>query len=81
MYSEPDRHTTVRVPLTGREIRESSYETMFLIAELSDAIRRGVYYFSMSGDPLPSLNEVLQALINEGEVAFDDDSADEPVAH
>jgi hypothetical protein len=78
---EYDRHATVRAPLTRRDIQDSSYDTVFLIAELSDAIRRGVCYYSLTGEPLDSLNEVLGALIDDGEIAFDDDRADCPVPH
>ena len=54
---------------------------MFLVAELSDAIRRGVTYFSLAGQPLCTLNDVLDALVCDGEIAFDDDMADSPIAH
>ena len=37
--------------------------------------------FSLTGDPLPTLNEVLNALVIDGEVAFDDDLAQDPVPH
>jgi hypothetical protein len=80
MYSY-DPHTTVRVPLTHREVAENSCETLFLITELSDAIRRGVSYYSMNGEPLPCINDVVQALIADGEVGFDDDYAEGPVPH
>lgn len=78
---EQDRTATVRAPLTRRELRESSYDTIFLITELSDAIRRGVCYYSMSGKQLVSVNEVLNALITDGEVAYDDDEAAALIAH
>ena len=78
---EQDRTATVRVPLTRREVHESSHETIFLIAELSDAIRRGVYYYSMLGRQLFNVNEVLNALIIDGEVAYEDEEADPVIAH
>ena len=78
---EQDRTATVRAPLTRSELRESSYDTIFLITELSDAIRRGVSYYSMSGNHLTSVNEVLNALITDGEVAYEDDEAAELIAH
>lgn len=82
IYSEPrSSYRTVRAPLTRHELEDSSYDTVFLVAELSDAIRRGVYYYTLSGDPLPSLNDVLNALVKDGEVAFDDELADDPVPH
>ena len=82
MYaSYTTRQQTVRAPLTRNDLEQSDYDTVFLIVELSDAIRRGVSYFSVGGDPLPSLNEVLNALVVDGEVAYDDDEADEPIPH
>ncbi len=80
MYTE-SQYQTVRVPLTRGELKDSSYETVFLVAEISDAIRRGVSYFTLHGDPLPQLNDVLNALVNEGEVAFDDELADDLIGH
>jgi len=81
MYSSYSRQQTVRAPLTRSDLENSDYDTVFLIVELSDAIRRGVFYYSVSGDPLASLNEVLNALVVDGEVAYDDDEADDPIPH
>ncbi len=81
MYAETTNYRTVRAPLTRHELQDSSYDTVFLVAELSDAIRRGVAYYSLSGNPLPRLNDVLNALVCDGEVAFDDDLADDPIPH
>ena len=72
---------TVRAPISRSELDESSYDTVFLLAELSDAIRRGVCYFSLGGRPLGSLNDVINALVDEGEIAFDDDFAEDPIGH
>jgi hypothetical protein len=72
---------TVRAPISREELDESSYDTVFLIAELSDAIRRGVCYFSLGGRPLDDLNSVINALVDDGEIAYDDDLAEEPVGH
>jgi hypothetical protein len=81
MYAETTTYRTVRAPIKRHELEDSSYDTVFLVAELSDAIRRGVAYFSLSGNPLPSLNDVLNALVCDGEVAFDDELADDPIPH
>jgi hypothetical protein len=82
MYSDSSaQYQTVRAPLTRHELEESSYDTVFLVVELSDAIRRGVFYYSLGGDPLLNLNDVLNALVCDGEVAFDDDHAEDPVGH
>ncbi len=81
MYGGNGFQQTVRAPLSPNDLKNVDYDTVFLIAELSDAIRRGVHYYSVSGDPLPTLNEVLRALVVDGEVAFDDDLAEDPVPH
>ena len=81
MHTDSVQYPTVRAPLTRTELEESSYDTIFLVVELSDAIRRGVSYFSLEGDPLINLNDVLNALVCDGEVAFDDDHAEDPVGH
>lgn len=81
MYASETQHQTVRAPLSYSDLEHSDYDTVFLVAELSDAIRRGVSYFALSGRPLETLNEVLKALVVDGEVAFDDDSADAPIPH
>jgi len=81
MYQSYSRQQTVRAPLTRNDLENSDFDTVFLVVELSDAIRRGVAYFSISGDPLPSLNEVLNALVLDGEVAYEDDEAEDPIPH
>ncbi len=78
---EANRTQTVRAPLTRGDLEDLDYDTVFLVVELSDAIRRGVSYYSLSGDPLCNLNEVLNALVLDGEIAFDDEMAEEPIAH
>ncbi|RMF23617.1 MAG: hypothetical protein D6760_05020 [Deltaproteobacteria bacterium] len=78
---ETSRPQTVRAPLTRSDLEDLDYDTVFLVVELSDAIRRGVTYYSLSGEPLNNLNEVLNALVLDGEIAFDDEMAEEPIAH
>ncbi len=56
-------------------------ETLFLITELSDAMKRGVRHFRLDGDPLTCFNEVLEALIIDGEVLFDDEGSSAPRGH
>ncbi|MFQ5477596.1 MAG: hypothetical protein ACE5E4_03160 [Candidatus Binatia bacterium] len=73
--------STVRAPLTSEELQAKSQDTMFLIVELADAIRRGVVYYRLNGSPLDSLNDVIDALVEDGEVIFEDDSADGPIRH
>jgi len=75
------RERTVRIPITPKDLELSSYDTLFLVVELSDAIRRGVNYASLAGDPLDTLNEVLDALLSDGEILFDDEQSSQPVSH
>lgn len=80
-HQEAFPQRTIRAPISRTELDESTYDTVFLLAELADAIRRGVCYFSLGGQPLGDLNEVIEALVDDGEIAYDDDLADEPVGH
>jgi hypothetical protein len=59
----------------------TSYETHFLLAELSDAMRRGVRHYKLDGTPLECLNNVVEALIFDGEVFFDDACSSAPAGH
>ena len=59
----------------------SSYDTLFLLAELSDAMKRGVRHYKLDGTPLDKLNNVVEALIFEGEVFFDDAESEKPLGH
>ena len=59
----------------------TSYETLFLLVELSDAMKRGVRHYRLDGTPLDRLNNVVEALIFDGEVFFDDASSAAPLGH
>jgi len=59
----------------------SSYDTLFLLSELSDAMQRGVRHYKLDGTPLDRLNNVVEALIFEGEVFFDDAESAPPRGH
>ena len=59
----------------------SSYETLFLLVELSDAMKRGVRHYRLDGTPLDRLNNVVEALIFDGEVFFDDATSAAPLGH
>jgi len=60
---------------------QTSYDTMLLLVELSDAMRRGVRHYKLDGTPLDRLNNVVQALIFDGEVFYDDASSAAPAGH
>lgn len=59
----------------------NSYETVFLLVELSDAMKRGVRHYRLDGTPLDRLNTVVEALIFDGEVFFDDATSSAPLGH
>jgi hypothetical protein len=59
----------------------TSYDTLFLLIELSDAMKRGVRHYKLDGTPLDRLNNVVEALIFEGEVFFDDAESAPPLGH
>ena len=60
---------------------QTSPETLFLLAELSDAMKRGVRHYKLDGTALTSLNNVVKALIFEGEIFFDDACSAAPAGH
>ncbi len=59
----------------------NSDETLFLLTELSDAMQRGVRHYKLDGTPLDKVNNVIEALIFEGEVFFDDAESAPPRGH
>ena len=73
----------VRAPLVSdmRLDFRTSYETLFLITELSDAMRRGVRHYKVDGTPLDCLNNIVEALIFDGEIFFDDACSAAPAGH
>jgi hypothetical protein len=73
--------SSVRAPSSPSLSSDGRYDILFLVMELSDAIRRGVHYYSLAGRRLEDLNSVLLTLIEQGEVSYDDRQATEPRAH
>jgi hypothetical protein len=63
------------------DVVDSRYDVLFLVLELSDSMRRGVHYFSRRGVRLRNLNAVLEALVGDGEVAYDDSAASSTIGH
>ena len=54
-------------------------DTLFVVTVISDAMRRGVRHFKLDGTPLGRLNEIVDALAEDGEVLMDmDGSQDDP---
>ena len=80
---ETNPRLAVRAPLVSDMQLDfhTSYETLFLLAELSDAMKRGVRHYKLDGTPLDCLNNVVEALIFDGEVFFDDACSAAPAGH
>ncbi len=83
MYGDCTPQLAARAPLVSDMQLDfhTSYETLFLLTELSDAMKRGVRHYKLDGTPLTCLNTVVQALIFEGEIFFDDASSAAPAGH
>ncbi|MCC6763298.1 MAG: hypothetical protein IT293_01425 [Deltaproteobacteria bacterium] len=84
MFGEPTTASANSRPALLSDMHldfRSSYETMFLLVELSDAMKRGVRHYKLDGTPLDRLNNVVEALIFDGEVFFDDATSSAPLGH
>jgi len=84
MFGQPTPATTSIRPALLSDMHldfRHSYETLFLLVELSDAMKRGVRHYRLDGTPLDRLNNVVEALIFDGEVFFDDASSAQPLGH
>jgi hypothetical protein len=62
----------VREPMMN-DLRDiySDPDTMFVVSVISDAMRRGVRHFKLDGTPLGRLNEIIDALAEDGEILMD----------
>jgi len=60
---------------------KNSSETMFFMMELSDAMKRGVRHYKLDGTPLERLETLVEALIFDGEIFFDEAQGAAPVGH
>jgi hypothetical protein len=83
MFAQPETRTAARAPLLSDMQLDfrTSYETLFLLVELSDAMRRGVRHYKQDGTPLDRLNTVVETLIFEGEIFYDDAASAAPRGH
>jgi hypothetical protein len=52
-----------------------------MLIELSDAMKRGVRHYRADGTPLLRLNSVIEALIFDGEVFYDEAASAQPAGH
>jgi hypothetical protein len=83
MIDDYTNRLAVRAPLVSDMHLDfrTSFETLFLITELSDAMRRGVRHYKLDGTPLDRLNYIVEALIFDGEIFFDDACSAAPAGH
>ena len=83
MYGQPTPTSALRPSLVSDMHLDfrTSFETLFLLVELSDAMKRGVRHYRLDGTPLDRLNNVVEALIFDGEVFFDDATCAAPLGH
>jgi hypothetical protein len=83
MFEDPGSRIAAHPPLVSdmRLDFRRSYETLFLVIELSDAMRRGVRHYKLDGTPLNRLDTVVEALIFDGEIFFDDACSAAPAGH
>jgi len=83
MFGQPTSPSTTRPALLSDMQLDfhRSYETVFLLIELSDAMKRCVRHYRLDGTPLDRLNNVVEALIFDGEVFFDDATSAAPLGH
>ncbi len=84
MFREPTAASATFRPALLSDMHldfHNSYETVFLLVELSDAMKRGVRHYKLDGTPLDRLNNVVEALIFDGEVFFDDAASSAPLGH
>jgi len=51
----------------------SDPDTMFVVSVISEAMQRGVRHFKLDGTPLGRLNEIIDALAEDGEILMDAD--------
>jgi hypothetical protein len=56
-------------------------DTLFVVTVISDAMRRGARHFRIDGTPLYRLNEIVDALAEDGEVLMDMEGCEEDPRH
>ncbi|MBI2963170.1 MAG: hypothetical protein HYY35_05395 [Deltaproteobacteria bacterium] len=59
----------------------SDPDTIFVVSVISDAMQRGVRHFKLDGTPLGRLNEVINALAEDGEILMDPDGSQDCARH
>ena len=59
----------------------SDPDTIFVVSVISDAMQRGVRHFRLDGTPLGRLNEIIDALAEDGEILMDADGSKDCPRH
>lgn len=87
MTPRADRSPSSRPGATGgqmlNDLRDvySDPETMFVVSVISEAMQRGVRHFKLDGTPLGRLNEIIDALAEDGEILMDADGSKDCPRH
>ena len=82
MFGQPTRATRPALLMSDMQLDiRTSEETMFHLIILSDAMKRGVRLYRSDGTRLDRLNRVVEALIFDGEVFFDDSRSTAPLGN
>lgn len=83
LHDDLSPHLAVHAPLVSDMHLDfrTSRETLFFLVELSDAMKRGVRHYKLDGTPLDRLNNVVEALIFDGEVFYDEAGSAAPSGH
>ena len=59
----------------------SDADTIFVVSVISDAMQRGVRHFKLDGTPLGRLNDIIDALAEDGEILMDSDGSQDCPRH
>jgi hypothetical protein len=59
----------------------SDPDTMFVVSVISDAMQRGVRHFKLDGTPLGRLNQIIDALAQDGEILMDAEGSESCPRH
>jgi hypothetical protein len=87
MTPRADRSLSSRPGATGgqmlNDLRDvySDPDTMFVVSVISEAMQRGVRHFKLDGTPLGRLNEIIDALAEDGEILMDADGSKDCPRH
>lgn len=56
-------------------------DTLLVVLQISEDIRRGASHYRLDGTPLYSYREVVEALVGDGGVIMNDEDAEDEIRH